>query len=244
MSVPGLFTHGSSNHQLPHPPIPVRLMLAVQAAFVEAFDMLRTAPPAGFVLATALEKEITRQLKDILANELLPRGNVPGFNKTYFSYVVRDAELTSFDGAHPDKKPDIVIGVQRPDGARVIADQDAVFVECKPVDATHSLTSEYGVEGIRRFVEGEYAWAMRSAFMVAYVRGSYTIPQHLRANLKKNTNDQRFGSPTSPRKLSGSVKGAKHEVLRSTQHRRAFRWPATGKSATPIALVHSWHDCC
>ena len=186
MSVPGLFTHGSPNRRLPHPPIPTRMLLAAHAAFIEAFTMLRAAPPAGFVLATALEKEITRQLKDILANELLPRGTVPGFNKTYFSYVIRDAELTSYDGTHPDKKPDIVLGVQRPDGARVIADQDGILVECKPVDATHSLTSEYGVAGIRRFVEGEYGWAMNSAIMVAYVRGRYTIAQHLRANLKKN----------------------------------------------------------
>ena len=243
MSVPGLFTHGSPNHQLPHPPIPTRLLLAADAAFVEAFTMLRSAPPDGFVLATALEKEITRQLKDILVNDLLPRGTVPGFNKTYFSYVVRDAELTSYDGRNPDKKPDILLGVQRPDGARVIADQDGVFIECKPVDPTHSLTSEYGIEGIRRFVQGEYGWAMNSAIMVAYVRGDYTIAHHLSANLKKNAEDPRFGSPTSPRMVPGSSKGTKHEVLRFTKHRRPFRWPANGRFATPIVLVHSWHDC-
>jgi len=243
MSVPGLFTLGSPSHRLPHPAIPTRLLLAAHAAFVEAFTMLRTTPPPGFLLAHALEKEITRQLKDILANDLLPNGTVPGFSKTYFSYVVRDAELTSYDGTHPDKKPDILIGVQRPDGARVIADQDGVFVECKPVDANHSLTSEYGVEGIRRFVEGEYGWAMNSAIMVAYVRGGFTIAHHLRANLRRNTNDPRFGRPTSPRRMPGSPEGVKHEALRFTRHRRAFRWPATRKPATPIMLVHSWHDC-
>ena len=61
MSVPGLFTHDSPNYQLPHPPVPTRLLLAAHAAFIEAFAMLRAAPPAGFVLAIALEKEITRQ---------------------------------------------------------------------------------------------------------------------------------------------------------------------------------------
>lgn len=243
MSVPGLFTHGSANYQLPHPPIPVRLLLAAHAAFIEAFAMLRAAPPGGFVLATALEKEVTRQLKDILANDLLPRGTVPGFSRTYFSYIVRDGELTSYDGKCPDKKPDIVLAVQRPDGARVIADQDGVFVECKPVDAAHSLTSDYGIAGIRRFVEGEYAWAMESGMMVAYVRGNYTIAKHLRANLKKNVTDPRFGNPTSPRGISGSAKGAKYEALSFTKHRRAFRWPASDRSATLIMLVHSWHDC-
>jgi len=60
---------------------------------------------------------------------------------------------------------------------------------------------EYGLEGIRRFVEGEYAWAMESAIMLAYRRGGYTIAQHLRSNLKNNSKDARFGKPTSPRKI-------------------------------------------
>jgi len=218
------------------------MLLAAHAAFIEAFSMLRATPPAGFILATALEKEITRQLKDILANDLLPHGTVPGFNKTYFSYVVRDAELTSYDGVHPDKKPDIVLGVQRPDGACVITDQDGVFVECKPVDATHSLTSEYRLSGIRRFVEGEYGWAMKSAMLVAYVSGGYTIAQHLTANLRKNAGDPRFGSPTSPRQVSGSAKGPKYEALCFTTHQRAFRWPGPRQPATSITLIHSWHD--
>jgi hypothetical protein len=219
------------------------LLLATHAAFVQAFVMLRAAPPDGFVLATALEKDITRQLKDILANDLLPRGTVPGFNRVYFSYIVRDAELTSYDGKHPDKKPDIVLGLQRPDGARVIADQDCLFVECKPVDATHSLTSEYGLEGIRRFVEGEYGWAMETAIMLAYRRGGYTIAQHLRWNLKSNSKDPRFGKPTSPRKMPGSSSGPRYEALCFTKHERGFKWPVNGRSATPIVIVHSWHDC-
>lgn len=205
--------------------------------------MLRAKPPSGFALDTALEKEITRQLKDILANDLLPNGTVPGFNKTYFSYAVRDAELTSFDGSHPDKKPDIVLGLQRPDGAWVIADQDALFVECKPVDDSHRLTTEYGGNGIRRFVQGEYAWAMRSAMMVAYVRCGFTIAKHLRENLKKNKTDTRFGKPALMPCVPGCVKGALSEALRATRHCRTFAWPANGKTATAISLFHSWHTC-
>ncbi len=243
MSVPGLFTYRSPRHRLPHPAVATRLLLAAHAAFAEAFSMLRAKPPKQFVLATAQEKEITRQLKDILVNHLLTTESVPGFNKIFFSYVVRDSELTSYDGKHPDKKPDIVLGLQRPDGARVIPDQDCLFVECKPVDANHPLTSEYGLEGIRRFVEGEYGWAMETAIMLGYVRDGYTIGEHLRANLKRNSKDPRFGQPTCPRKMRGSSSTCKYEALRSTKHRRNFKWPANGKSATPITIVHSWHDC-
>ena len=56
MSVPGLFTHGSPRHHLPHPVIPTRLLLVAHAAFVQAFTMLRAAPPVGFVLVMALLK--------------------------------------------------------------------------------------------------------------------------------------------------------------------------------------------
>jgi hypothetical protein len=242
MSAPGFFTHGSAMHRLPHPPVPTRLRLAAHSAFIEAFTMLRASPPAGFALATAREKEITRQLKDILANDLLPNATVPGFNRTFFSKVTRDEELTSFDGRHPDKKPDMLLGLQRPDGARVIADQDALFVECKPVDAAHSLTTEYGVEGIRRFVEGEYAWAMTSAMMVGYARG-YTIGGNLRATLRRNASDSRFGRPTAPRRVAGSICGPKYEALHCTKHCRRFSWPANGKRAPAIDIFHSWHDC-
>jgi hypothetical protein len=243
MSVPGLFTHGSQHHHLPHPAIPSRLLIAAHSAFMQAFEMLRAAPPDGFVLSTAKEKEITRQLKDILANTLLPHGTVPAFSKLYFSYIVRDTELTSYDGKHPDKKPDIVLGLQRPDGSRVITDQDCLFIECKPVDSTHSLTSDYGLEGIRRFVEGEYAWAMESAIMLAYRRGNYTIAKHLSSNLRQNFADPRFGAPTPLRKLPGNESKSGQEGLYFTKHKRTFKWPANGRSATPIVLFHSWHDC-
>ena len=243
MSVPGLFTHGSSSQRVPHPRIPIRLLLAAHMAFVKAFAMLRSDPPAGFVLSSAGEKAITRQLKDVLANDLLPHGTVPGFNHVYFSYVVRDAELSSYDGQHPDKKPDILVGLQRADGSKVIADQDAIFIECKPVDADHKLTTEYGSNGIRRFVKGEYAWAMLEAMMVAYVRGPHTIAGELRANLRKNVADPRFGKPTQPLYVPASEKGPKWEALHSTRHQRNIVLPATGKAARPILLFHSWHDC-
>ena len=79
--------------------------------------------------------------------------------------------------------------------------------------------------------------------MIGYVRDSYTITHYLRPNLKRNINDPRFGKPTSPRKIPGSRDGAKYEALRFTKHQRVFRWPATGRPATPIVLMHSWHDC-
>ena len=46
-----------------------------------------------------------------------------------------------------------------------------LVAEAKIFDATASKTAAlYCENGIRRFVEGEYAWANREAFMVGYVR--------------------------------------------------------------------------
>jgi hypothetical protein len=109
--------------------------------------------------------------------------------------------------------------------------------------AVQQAPSFLGLAGIRRFVEGEYGWAMETAIMLAYVRDGYNITEHLRSNLKNNSQDLRFGKPTAPRKILGSSSGVKYEALRSTQHGRNFKWPANGRSATPITIVHSWHDC-
>jgi len=84
---------------------------------------------------------------------------------------------------------------------------------------------------------------MTSAMMLGYVRDGFTITHHLRANFKKNKSDARFGKPVLGRIIPGSVKGAKHEALRASRHRRGFPYPANSKPAPPIMLCHSWHDC-
>lgn len=242
MSAPGFFTHNSSSYELPHPPIGGRLILVAHLAFIRAFEMLRTAPPPGFILSSAKEDDITRQLDDILANDILPNESVAGFNRNFFRHVGRASELTNVDGKHPAKKPDIVLSLSSENRPRVISNQDALFVECKPVEKTKSLGSHYCNEGISRFVIGDYAWAMREAMMLAYVRHNYTTKKHLRDVLGKN-GSKNLGRPTSPKIVAGGQATKFSQPLCYTHHERSFVWPSNAKRASRLKLFHSWHDC-
>ena len=70
MNVPGFFT-ALPAHRLPHPPVPLRVILTLHLALIKAFELLRANPPAGFILSTAAEDDITRQLYTILEDRLL-----------------------------------------------------------------------------------------------------------------------------------------------------------------------------
>src|ERR1035441_3170555 len=58
---------------------------------------------------------------------------------------------------------------------RAMNSQHGLFIECKPVDADHTVGAHYCDKGIIRFVRGDYAWAMQSAMMIGYARAGYTI---------------------------------------------------------------------
>ena len=80
----------------------------------------------------------------------------------------------SFDGSHLEKRPDLSI---------YLSDRTRRFplvVEAKIVDAAHAKTvASYCDRGLLRFVEGEYAWANREAFMIGYVRDKSSIDAKL-----------------------------------------------------------------
>ena len=65
---------------LPHPPISLSLFLVIEEAICAAWQVLRLRPPAGFVLATAVEVQITTFLHQILKDEIWNRGVVKGFD--------------------------------------------------------------------------------------------------------------------------------------------------------------------
>ena len=51
MSAPGFFTQGVV-FELPHPPIPLRLILIVHAVVERGLQLLREYPPPGFALCS------------------------------------------------------------------------------------------------------------------------------------------------------------------------------------------------
>ena len=238
MDKAGFFAAGV-DYQLPHPAIDNGVLVVIHNALRRAFALLRDKE---LHLGTANEDQVTRQLHWILEDILRQSGEVPGFDHRIFGKVWRAPEFTNFNGQRPVKKPDLVFEIVR-DDTLVLSSQDALFVECKLVDKTHSVGSVYCKTGISRFIEGDYAWAMQEAMMLGYVRNGHSIRSSLKPILSSPTYHAKLGHPTRTELIPECVSDPLAEKLHTTTHNRDFDWPHQKGRATPIRLFHSWHVC-
>ena len=88
----------------------------------------------------------------------------------------------------------------------------------------------YIKKGLKRFVNGDYAWAMQEGMMLAYVHPNYKLSK-LEIELKSyktgflNTINHLF---------------VNEEDLYKSKHSRHFEWIENRGSATPINIYHLW----
>jgi hypothetical protein len=225
----GFFTQGIQ-FALPHPPIPERMILLVCKVIRQAWQLLADHPPENFHLQSEKEDVITQVLVEIIENRLRKSGEVAGFNHAFFGKVFRGPEITNFDKNHPDKEPDIFFDLKR-ENYPVYSDQDGLFVECKPVDKDHPLSSCYCQKGLIRFVNGDYAWAMKESMMVGYVAGGYTFNK-----LAAVLNDAKLNADLKTKNHSEVME---HAIYRSS-HEREFNWLEHHGPACTISVTHLW----
>ena len=113
----------------------------------QAFNDIRMREPA--TVARGEEPEVTALMQARL-NSLIHEDSLW---RQLVLWVGRGAESISFDGSHLEKRPDLSIvlsGAER---------RFPLVAEAKILDAAASKTvALYCENGIRRFVEGEYAW--------------------------------------------------------------------------------------
>jgi len=222
--------------ELPHPPIPLAILLIVEEALVEAWEVLRQRTRTGFDLVSAYEDTVTHDLYEVLCDIVLNKGRVDGFGRELFE-VNREPKLRSYNGGSLDKMPDLRVSLI---GGRRVAklSQDGLFIECKPADRDHSIGAHYCDKGLIRFVNGDYAWAMREAMMVAYAREGYTVSAKLAKALKARTD----AIPTlvSPKPCRSSKASKFGEVVHTSTHGRTFRYLGTDAPAPPITVRHLW----
>lgn len=229
--------------RVPHDRIGLRMVTVAHLAISRAFEFIRHD---GFVLSTAGENQITRQLESALENRIRNRGEIEGFDSTCFGPVGRGSEVVNFDGTKISKKPDLLFKLRREHRADWDQTQDALFAECKPVDHKHKLKDHYcamqkDCTGIERFVIGDYAWAMQEALMIGYVRDGFQVTSHLADALANPQAHAGLGQPTA---LTCVIQSTSKDCqgLYLTTHQRWFQWP-DGRPATSIDLFHSWHQC-
>lgn len=242
----GLFVLGVTpdRYRLPHPRLGLPVILLVRRALLRAFEILRERQGS---LADLLEDELTAALHGVLENDLRQAGSVAGFDGRAFEPVIRQAEVANFDQKRLGKCPDLCFRIRRDDEEprRVLAAYDALFVECKPVDKTHAAGSRYCDQGLQRFVDGDYAWAMEEGLVLGYARHQRTIAGHLLPAIEKPGRRDRLRvvEPPAPVDRTGTEARSDAEALHASRHRREFHWPDDKGPATEIVLYHSWHDC-
>jgi hypothetical protein len=232
----GFYTLGSGS--LPHPSYPLATLRIVEAAILEAWRLIRDHPEGDFDIGRADEDRITRELRTCLVNAVLYGGRVPGFTPKHFR-VNRESKFVSFDGTHLDKMPDLHIDILRDDIVSIPSD-DGLFVECKPVDRDHPAGGAYCDKGIRRFVSGEYAWALTEGLMVGYASPGYTVPQKLEEAIRTRKGALKVVGSMKACPGSSALGYCQHPHI--TVHRRGFPYPGTKKRAPRIVLRHLWLD--
>ena len=192
----------------------------------QAFEDVRLS--AGATVATGDEAEVTGLMQARL-NRLIQEDSLWG---QLVLYVGRGTESISFDGSHLEKRPDLSI---------VLSGRERRFplvAEAKILDGAASKTAaQYCGDGIRRFVEGEYAWASREAFMVGYVRDGSSIDATLGGFLAKDSHSRRYRVETLPVAV-----GAGSSDVARTRHGRDFVYGghSVAVSPGPISVWHLW----
>ena len=242
----GFFTVGVSpeRYRLPHPRLGLPVILLIRRVLCRAFEILRKN---RFPLVEAKEDEVTAALRAVIENDLRQTGNIPGFNGSSYDRVGRQGQVANFDGTRLGKSPDLCFKLRYDDGGprMVLSEFDALFVECKPVDSTHSAGSKYCDDGLIRFVVGDYAWAMQEGMMLAYARDGRTIADHLIPAMNEPDRRTSLATAQLPQacRASDATADAHAEPVHISKHRRGFPWPHKKGKATDITIYHLWHDC-
>lgn len=238
---------------LPHPPLSPRVIAVVHQGFVAAFKTYRKeAARSNVSLTTQGEDDITAALCNFLDNDVLrrkqkgKRNAIPGFDDTLIESIVRHSGTTDYSGTKLKKEPDLFIKLRSPESGRVLHSDYAIFVECKPVDKTHSINTRYCDDGLIRFVNGDYAWGMQEALMVGFVRHGYTLQNHLTQALAGTQRNQAMGMQgrtPMPSPLLSTRPYRRTQAVYESLHDRNFSWRWNKGPACPITVYHSWHDC-
>jgi hypothetical protein len=193
----------------------------------QAFKEIRESVPK--TITTGEEAEITALLQARLNAKI----EVDPIWRQLVASVVRGQESLSFDGSHLEKRPDLSIHLT----AR--SRRFPLIAEAKIIDATKG-ENLYCSQGVQRFLNGEYGWGGREAFMIAYVRDGSTVASRLKPYLTHPAQATKYSVEDAPAPFGNGL----YDAARST-HGRSFLYahmmPPTNQPGV-IALWHLWVD--
>lgn len=218
----------------PYPSWDDETLSYIDSAIHQAWDNVISL---GLNLFEASEDEITEKMEDQL-ERILVSGNNKVFNRTKFQDIIRGANFCNFNNKHLNKQPDLII---RPFDYTPGIDNryHGLFIECKILDKKNMTELKYITNGIKRFVDGEYAWAMCHAMMLAYVRAeNILIPSSLEACFKRNRDKSAVVECFSKESFKRHREVNGRSCYAST-HNRNWKHPEHGVPGE-IRLDHIW----
>lgn len=147
--------------------------------------------------------------------------------------ITRGTETLSFNGGSLEKRPDLSIHLTQRNPSF------ALVIECKLIDGSNGKGHDlYCSHGLRRFLVGEYAWAVREAFMLAYVRDGTTITSVLTPFLTRCI--ARKPPAYSVQQLPVQIPGVALDAATSA-HGRSFRYINRSPPADDPGDIDVWH---
>lgn len=164
-----MFLNLGTAPQGPPPPFSAwssRQIQTIERAIAQAWSQITVDLHCQAVLTGGTEPQITAMLQDALC-ELLNSGQVAGFSPATYLCPIRGQELDDYTGERLEKRPDLTFPRL---SSRPASNHNALFFECKILGRGRAL-DDYVKDGVRRFQDGIYAWAMPHAGMLAYVIG-------------------------------------------------------------------------
>jgi hypothetical protein len=212
--------------ELPFPPLHQQhLLLICEVLSIAWGDLLRAHRS---ILLAGAEPEVNALMETRLTQllDILPMWG------QLVRCVARGRESLSFDGTHLEKRPDLNL---------YLTNRSTLFpliVECKLINSAQQQSEHrYCVDGLAKFVSGEYAWAAREAVMLAYVRDGSSIAGRLVPYLI--TSELRQSSTYLVEQMPVRV----HVVLdlACSVHRRAFKYPTRSPPNDDPGTIAVWH---
>jgi len=233
----GLMTRGLTAASAAFPAkISVSLLVVVQNTLSTAWRILLEAVEAGeFSICAATEDEITERLHLILG-ELHAIGDDAVRGLSQFETSIREGNLRNFNGDHLDRQPDLTFRPLRGHIQTRNTVPTAIFIECKPIDSDHPVASTYCRSGLIRFVNGDYAWAVDRAMMLAYVRNVCTLPDGLSSSLA-STGSAGMNLQGNLETIAPTTAG---DAVCQSKHDRSFCLPDACKPVGLITVHHLW----
>lgn len=215
--------------ELPLLPIASDYLEIIAETFVDAFNDVCASSPA--TVESGTEAEVTALVQARL--NVIADHNP--FWRQLVSCTIRGGESLSFDGSHIEKRPDFSIYLT--DRLRNFP----LIAEAKLLDCSSGKTEKlYCEKGIKRFLDGEYAWASSEAIMVAYVRDGSTISSKLTPflNAGNPSNSSKYAVEAMP-----TMSAKTTNDLACSTHGRSFSYIGNhlpNDQPGPIELWHLW----